>query len=113
MNHQTNKALNLTLGGLRSILKYAHDDAGHHILWVDTEGEAHMAGPFTSAERADWLAANNKRIAFRAETFCAGNGYCGPEAANDDGHVRALFRDLDDAWRSWNPMNMNHVIGSP
>lgn len=108
-----NKPLNLTVDRLAAMLAAADDAAGHHILWFDENGDVRLDGPFSSAERGDWIEANRERIAMRAETFVAGNGYCGQKAGRDTEYVRRLFNEFTEAWASWRPHTRNAVMGHP
>jgi hypothetical protein len=110
------KPLNLTIEKLRSMLAAADDNAGHHILWIDTEGNVALAGPFSpeSDERASWLEENEKHIALRHETLCQGLGDCGPEFAADSKAVTKLFNFIADSWTHWTPRSpLNRVMGNP
>ncbi|WP_318489792.1 hypothetical protein [Photobacterium leiognathi] len=41
---------------------------------------------------------NTDNLAFRFETWCRGNGYCGEEASKDSEWVRTVYNWLNDNW---------------
>lgn len=88
---------NPTADELRTLLSTCDDRSGHHALWVAGDGEVHI----TRLPRK-WPPPNpeetHPEMKLRVETFEIGNGYVGPEAAQDDGWVRELFRALTDCW---------------
>jgi hypothetical protein len=43
-------------------------------------------------------AKNINGLACRFETWIAGNGYCGPEAAKKDEWVKQVYEDLQENW---------------
>ena len=59
------------------------DDSQHWQLRVTTEGTAFLS--------ADVGAAELDGILFRLETWDAGNGYVGPNAAANDGFVQRIY----------------------
>jgi hypothetical protein len=82
---------------LRSLFAAADDEAGHHILWIDTSGQVHLTLLDDSVVLSEFSQAYpNVRVRF--EAFCIGNGYVGDEAAHDDGHVDRYYAWLVQEW---------------
>jgi hypothetical protein len=90
---------NPTKAKLRKLLKSCDDDAGVHILWVDRQGEVNITLLEEETTPAAWAESMGDRIRFRYETYGAGNGYIGPDAAQDDSYVSLLFQHLGKDWR--------------
>lgn len=66
------------------------DDSQHRQLRVTKDGIAYLS---------DEVGATNiDGLAFRFETWDAGNGYSGLEASQDDSWVRKVFDDLKENW---------------
>lgn len=77
---------NPTAAQLAELLGDQDDDAGEHVLWVDTKGGVHMslhAGPNVRVEYAP---------------FEAGVGFVGPDAAGDTELVGDLLASLVEQW---------------
>lgn len=89
---------NPTKDQFKALLSAADDEAGHHVLWVENSGEVHVSliPPGTMLPE---FSKTYPTVRLRFETFCQGNGYVGPEAAEDDGHVARYFGWLLDEWR--------------
>lgn len=73
---------------LSEILMPLNDNASDHITWVDFDGEVHVSKTSTRKENAK----------FWYETLAAGNGYVGPQAANDQDYLK---RELACLKRDW------------
>jgi len=82
---------------LSSLLAAADDEAGHHILWVDTGGEVHLTLLDDSVSLTEFSSAY-PTVRIRFEAFCAGNGYVGADAAEDEAHVSRYFHWLQQEW---------------
>jgi len=77
----------------------ACDDAhAHHILWVRNDGEVCVSA-VPQGDGAGGFAKGLKDQRFRYETFAAGNGYVGVEAARDDEYVEEMLGYLVRDWR--------------
>lgn len=93
---------NPTPDQLRALLRPWNDRESHHVLWVDPTGDVHI----TPVEKK-WKpippppAEVEKNAVVRFETFWAGNGYVGPEAAESDEWIADamewLLRDWNEA----------------
>lgn len=75
----------LTLAGLRDLIA-SGDDTHDNQLRVRENGEVFLS--------QDVGADNLAGIAYRFETFDAGNDYVGPNAAADSVHIERLYRAL-------------------
>ena len=82
---------------LKDLFRVADDDAGHHIMWIDTAGEVRVTLLPKGVTVSGWERAFPS-TRFRFETFCQGNGYVGPDAADDDDHVRMYFNWIMKTW---------------
>jgi hypothetical protein len=87
---------------LKALLSAAHDDDDHHILWVDISGEVRVTPLGDEITPAGWEG-KQPSTALRYETFVAGNGYVGADAAADDSHVDRLYRSLVSEWADRKP----------
>ena len=82
---------------LELLIASADDNAGHHILWVDTVGNVNLTllpddiTPVGFGEKTP-------NIRLRFETYCVGNDYVGVEASKDGEYINRLFRSLVTAW---------------
>ena len=79
----------LTLQAVSDLLA-SKDDSVHRQLRVANNGIAYLS---------DTVGANQiSGLAFRFETWLAGNGYCGAAAAADLKWVKQVFDDLEENW---------------
>ena len=83
-----NQKNNPTTIDLAELLMPLNDNASDHITWVDSDGEVHVS-------KINLVKENAK---FWYETLAAGNGYVGPQAANDQEY---LEKELDYLKRDW------------
>jgi hypothetical protein len=90
---------NPTQEQLRALIASCDDEAGGHVVWVDPQGGVHVTQLGWDITPGGWAAKMGDRIQFRYETFQCGNGYVGPEAAQDDEYVSGLFRSLLHDWQ--------------
>ena len=94
-----NLSQNPTQAELRALFAAADDEAGHHILWVDTDGQVHL----TLLDETTVLTEFTKAYPttrLRFEAFCVGNSSVGPDAANDVEHINRYYNWLIEAWQS-------------
>jgi hypothetical protein len=82
---------------LRDLLAGHDDTAGHHVLWVDSNGEVNITTLPRGWPPVEFQPASAE-VKLRYETFLAGNGYVGPEAAEDKEWVGELFDRLSKEW---------------
>jgi hypothetical protein len=90
---------NPTEDQLRALLASADDEAGHHMLWVDKNGEVHLDLIPQGLTPVGYFEQTKERQQFRQETFQCGNGYVGPKAAASP-YVSELFAYLVERWQS-------------
>ena len=79
----------LTLDTVRALLS-SKDDSQHRQLRVTKGGVAYLSDTVGGKDVDD--------LAFRFETWIAGNRYVGAEAAADDKWVKTVFHDLKENW---------------
>lgn len=85
-----NKPDSLSLGSVRRLLA-SHDDRSNSQIRVTKDGTA-----FLSVDNCGGRALEG--IAFRFETFQAGNGFTGQSAADDDEWVKRIHDALKRNW---------------
>ncbi len=73
---------------LSELLMPLNDNASDHITWVDFDGEVHIS-------KINLVKENAK---FWYETLAAGNGYVGPQAANDKEYLEKELASLKRDW---------------
>lgn len=73
---------------LAELLMPLNDNASDHITWVNFDGDVHVSKTNHRKENAK----------FWYETLEAGNGYVGPQAANDPEYLK---KELDCLKRDW------------
>lgn len=78
-----------TIENIRQLIA-SKDDSNHRQLRVTKSGIAYLSDEVGADNTAD--------LAFRFETWCQGNGYCGLEASNDDSWVNKVFGWLKENW---------------
>jgi len=85
---------------LKQLLAMQDDTKGHHVVWVDKEGEVHI----TRLE-GDQVPQNLERyveetVKFRYESLSRNAGYVGIKASEDDSWVDELFNQLVSDWKN-------------
>jgi hypothetical protein len=84
---------------LQTLLASQDDDDGHHVVWVDESGKVHISVIPENSSPIDFqLSTPTMRL--RYETLCIGNGFVGPQAAEDDLWVSNLFQALVSNWQT-------------
>lgn len=78
-----------TLEAVRSLIA-SKDDKQHRQLRVTKNGIAYLSDEVGARNISD--------LAFRFETWNAGNGYCGAKAAADGKWVQEVYNDLKENW---------------
>jgi hypothetical protein len=96
-SNAVNLEKNPTETELRALLNSCDDRAGHHVLWVGKDGEVHISRVPKDKAPSGFLEGRSD-VQLRYETFLAGNGYVGPEAAQDAGWIKELFETLLTEW---------------
>ncbi|OKP00634.1 hypothetical protein [Xenorhabdus eapokensis] len=69
-------------------------DDQHWQLRVSMSGGAYLS--------SEWKAVGLESVLFRFETFCMGNDYVGPNAANDLHFVQRITNALNENWSKKN-----------
>lgn len=96
MNMNTNP----TTAELAALLGRCDDNAGHHQLWVDLQGNVHIDQMPESSGPLGYAATFEHRERFRYEIYISGNDYVGPEVAKDQGYVANLLEELKRDWEA-------------
>ena len=97
---------NPTLDDLKDIFASCDDDAGHHVLWVDKNGEVNLSvipkdlTPIGFEEKTT-------QMQIRYETFIQGNEYVGKRAAEDQSFMKRIF---DSMLKNWTSREENHNV---
>ena len=87
---------NPTMDELRNLVAGCDDGACSHIVWVEKNGDVHIEPNPEHILPKHWD--DRPSLQFRLETLDRGNGYVGPDAANDEEWVERLFKGLVDNW---------------
>ena len=78
-----------TVEAVRSLLA-SKDDSRNRQLRVFEDGTVELSDVVGNRDLTG--------VKFRFETWGAGNGYCGPEAARKDSWVKEVHKDIKTAW---------------
>ncbi|MBC54496.1 MAG: hypothetical protein CMQ34_11745 [Gammaproteobacteria bacterium] len=78
-----------TLENVRKLIA-SKDDSEHRQIRVTKTGVAFLSDEVGNI--------NTDGLAFRLETFSAGNGYTGEEASKDEDWVKRVYKALSDNW---------------
>lgn len=90
--YRITKPRQFTKAEVRSVIAFGNDEV-NNTLTIDLEGRVRLRKFNPSIVLSDFA-----NIAVRNETFCAGNGYIGQDAARDQSHVNGTYLALLDAW---------------
>ena len=88
---------NPTIDQLQQIFTACNDKAGHHVLWIERNGEVHLdqlpeaLGPVGFEE-------SKFEMQCRFETYSQGAGYVGAEAAKDKDFIESVYDELVRVW---------------
>ena len=88
----------MQLEDMVELLAAVDDEKGHHILWVDNDGIIHL-DEIGAQTPASFATERKKVMRFRWETFCAGNGYVGTNAAANHTYVANTLAELREDYR--------------
>lgn len=83
---------------LKCLIAAADDSAGHHILWVDINGDVYLNCLFPDVSPVGFEEKVAKVLKLRYETWNQGAGYVGPEVAEDEEFVARLFASMVKEW---------------
>lgn len=78
-----------TLESVKELIA-SRDDTKNCQLRVSNSGIAYLSDDYGNQNLHD--------VRFRFETWVAGNGYCGLNAANDKNWVEEVYKDLKENW---------------
>jgi len=87
-----------TTADLADVLMRCNDNSGHHILWVDFNGNVHVSQVPENLTPLGWAESMSGKVKFRYETFIRGNEYVGAKAANDQSYLEELLKNLERDW---------------
>jgi len=87
-----------TTADLADVLMRCNDNSGHHILWVDFNGNVHVSQVPDNLTPLGWAESMAGKVKFRYEAFNRGNEYVGSKAANDQTYLEELLKDLKRDW---------------
>lgn len=90
---------NPTVEDLAKLFAQCDDKAGHHILWVDHDGNVFIDLLRHDRTPAWWGEEFDGKYKFRWETFVSGNGYVGKDAAQDSEYVKEKLKALMNDWK--------------
>ena len=79
---------------LKQLLASCNDNKGHHIMWVDLDGNVDITLLPSGLSPADWAETMKDKIKFRYETFLRGNAHVGFGTARREEYVDKLYRDV-------------------
>lgn len=88
---------NPTKEQLADLLRACDDRAGHHVLWVDRGGEAHVTPVSADCSPAEFRQ-DHPDAQLQFDVFEPGHNYVGPGAADDHFWVEDVFIALLDEW---------------
>lgn len=89
MQIDLNNTNEFTLENVAALIA-SKDDSCHRQIRVTANGELFLSDEVGADNTSD--------LAFRLETFSAGGGYTGSEAAKDIEHVRRIYECLNKNW---------------
>ena len=92
---------------LKLLIQSQDDNAGHHVLWVDSAAEVHISTVPANLTPVGFQL-SEPTMKLRLETFQCGNDYVGPNAAQDDELVDRLYNALIQNWP--NAKNSKDVV---
>lgn len=89
MQINLNDSNDFTLENVRALIASGTDDTPSQIR-VSKDGMAFLSKTIGNIDTDD--------LAFRLETYMAGNGYVGAEAAKDAGFITRIYECLKENW---------------
>lgn len=102
---------NPTLAQLQALTHQADDQAGHHILWVDQQGDVRLS-LLPEELSPNGFEDSQPSMRLRYETSVQGNGYVGPEAAADIQVMTRLVKSLVKEWAGLKPSGRSQYVDS-
>lgn len=84
----------ITMASVQKLIASVNDEEEHSQIRVSKDGRAYI-------ERVCWGEDRIEGVLFRSETMCAGNGYVGPEAAEDPEYVGEVYEHLKQLQKAY------------
>ncbi|MGO1660098.1 MAG: hypothetical protein ACTHYN_16005 [Marinobacter sp.] len=86
-----------TKSQLEALISACDDSAGHHVVWVDKNGDVSI-DVVPQGLTPIGFEQSKPSMLMRYETFSCGNDYVGPSAAKDTAHIAEIFESLVKEW---------------
>jgi len=86
-----------TLAGLKQIFAARDDASGHHILWINKDGDVRLDKLPEGTEPIHFQRIRTDMLC-RFETYSRGCGYVGAESAADHKFMTSVLSDLRHLW---------------
>lgn len=102
-----NLTTNPTIQQLSALLSPCDDTAGHHVLWVSKSGDVNIT--LLSNLSPIGFEQSTPSMALRYETFNAGNGYVGQDAAADLNYLHRILNDLVERWNNYSGHGVDYI----
>lgn len=90
----------ITAENVRRMIASVNDEEEHSQIRLSRGGLVYI-------EHVSWGEDRMEGVLFRSETLCAGNGYIGPEAAEDPEYVQAVYEDLKQLQESYEALKVD------
>lgn len=90
---------NPTLDELKTLFASCNDDAGHHVLWIDKEGEVNLSVIPKDLTQAGFEEAT-AQMQIRYEAFIQGSNYVGISASKNQSLMEKIFESIRKNWAS-------------
>lgn len=89
---------NPTKEQLKALIAHVDDNEGHHILWVNRDGDVNLTLLREDLTPVRFDQTNGAKMKFRLEVLAAGMGYTGPGAAEDEKWMTQVWNRLNSLW---------------
>lgn len=93
-----NMKKNPNIKELKELYSKHNDKAYDHVLWVSYDGEVDISNFQDQQEWTNWKRNPLGIVRYYYERYHRGNGYVGPDAANDDEFMNEVFSNLKVDW---------------
>lgn len=88
---------NPTKEELKDLFAQCDDKAGHHILWVNNNGDVKI-DLLVNILPAKWAKDHEDIYKFRLETWIAGNSYTGKSASQNTHWIDRIYKSITQHW---------------
>ena len=85
---------------LKAVIAGSNDNEGHHVLWVERNGEVHLSLLPYGQTPVMFEQSLGSEMKFRLEALAAGMGLTGPAVARDEEEMTRLFDRIIGLWKS-------------